>query len=130
MTSYIARVLVEHIISPQPKDYSSFSEVIILGNYHLPENIEFSRLFFDERTDISNKILSEIAAKIDDAYENANKEILQSVSREIVKIEDTELTSHLFGQTDIHILDERLYTFGECLTFEEFKKRYDIGKFA
>lgn len=41
MKTYIARVLVEHIITLKPQDYSAFSELIILGNADLPHDLNF-----------------------------------------------------------------------------------------
>ena len=72
MKTYIARILVEHIITPAPKNYSSFSEAIVLGIHHLPKGLEFSQLIFYNRTDILSEILSNISKKIDDKYINAN----------------------------------------------------------
>ena len=128
MKMYIARILVEHIITPAPKNYSAFSEVIVLGTHHLPKDLEFSQLIFDNRTDILSEIWSNIAKKIDDKYLNANHETVQLLSREIVKIEDTNLRLDLSKCLDI--IDERFYTFGETINFEDFKKIYNIGLFS
>lgn len=61
MRNYIARVLVEHQLTPKPEDYSSFSELIILGKFELPKNVEFSQLLFDE-SELTIGIINQLLA--------------------------------------------------------------------
>lgn len=127
MRHYIARVLVEHKIIPEPENYSSFSELIILGKYHLPKNLEFSQLLFDEQIDILTHILSIISEKVNDEYKNANNETVCIKVKEITKIEDTKLS--LPVACDIYEIDEKLYTFEKSMTFHEFRKIYNLGSY-
>lgn len=126
MKNYTARVLVEHIITPQPQDYSAFSELIVLGKTDLPLDLEYSQLLFDNKIDILAKIQADLAQEINDNYLNAMGEGVQLVVREIAKIEDCP--SELDFQKPFIELDERLYTFGKRLTFEQFKDLYEVGK--
>ena len=127
MRSYIARVLVEHEIIPEPENYSSFSELIILGQYNLPKNLEFSQLLFDEQIDTLTHILSIISEKVNDKYKNANNEIVCVKAKEITKIEDTNLSLPI--ACDIYEVDEKLYTFEKSMTFNEFIKIYNLGSY-
>ncbi|MBF0786533.1 MULTISPECIES: hypothetical protein [unclassified Streptococcus] len=128
MRNYIARVLVEHQFTPKREDYSSFSELIILGKFDLPANLEFSQLFFDEEIDIINQLFILISQKVNDEYDNANGGRVSLVVKEISKIEDIGL--EFFATSDIYELDERLYTFNELMTFDDFKKKYYFGQFS
>ncbi|WP_447460536.1 hypothetical protein [Streptococcus phocae] len=128
MRNYIARVLVEHQLTPKPEDYSSFSELIILGKFNLPKNLEFSQLFFDEETKIINQLFALISQKVNDEYDNANGERVCLVVKEISKIEDIGL--EFFTTSDVYELDEKLYTFNESMTFDDFKEKYYLGQFS
>lgn len=125
MNNYIARILVEHRITPTPTDYASFSEVIILGQYPLPEDMTYSSLLYDERTDIIEDILHDISADVNDIYENANQEMVSIVVRDIVKIEETDL--QIPPQKRLYEVDERLYTFNRPMSYEAFKQSYLMG---
>lgn len=128
MRYYVARVLVEHIISPPKKDYSCFSEVIVLGKYELDKHLDFSQLLFREEVDILKALESRISKLINDCYINAEGSAVETIVREIAKIEDFEF--EISKLMDVSEIDERLYTFEENLTFDDFKQRYYIGMFA
>lgn len=125
MNNYIARILVEHRITPTPTDYASFSEVIILGQYPLPEDMTYSSLLYDERTDIIEDILQDIGVDVNDIYENANQEMVSIIVRDIVKIEETDL--QIPPQKRLYEVDERLYTFNRPMSYEAFKQSYLMG---
>ncbi|VTT07915.1 hypothetical protein [Streptococcus dysgalactiae] len=131
MRNYIARVLVEHQLTPKPEDYSSFSELIILGKFELPKNVEFSQLLFDESEltiGIINQLLALMTKKINDEYTNPNGEKVHLFVKKISKIEDVGLDFSI--DSDIYELDERLYTFNKPMTFKDFKKIYYSGLFS
>lgn len=127
MKSYIARVLIEHVITPPPESYSSFSEVIVFGFYRLPQELEFSQILFDNRSDVLVELLHAISEKLNFEYVNADGATVVLRVREIVKIEDFNLDLNL--KPDIYELDERLYTFREKMTFENFKEIYLVGNY-
>ena len=98
-----------------------------IGKYHLPKNLEFSQLLFDEQIDILPPILSIISEKVNDEYKNANNETVCIKVKEITKIEDTNLS--LPVACDIYEIDEKLYTFEKSMTFHEFRKIYNLGSY-
>lgn len=128
MRTYLARVLVEREFIPHQENYSSFSEFIILGHFNLSDELDFSQLIFDNKTDILEQILSSISKYLNDEYENANKEIVRLTVKEISKIEDTSLDFPL--SDDVYEIDERLYTFQKSINFDEFRKMYYFGTFS
>ena len=128
MRTYIARVLVEHIITPCPENYSSFSELIILGHFDLPEQLDFSQLIIENQEDLLTQLLFDISKVFNDAYENANGEMISLKVREIAKIEDFNLPlESLSENTEI---DERLYTYEKAMSFNDIKKIYYHGMFS
>ncbi|WP_438478856.1 hypothetical protein [Streptococcus pluranimalium] len=127
MRTYLARVLVEHEFIPHQENYSSFSEFIILGLFNLSDELDFSQLIFDNKTDILEQILSSISKYLNDEYENANQEIVRLTVKEISKIEDTSLDFPL--SDGVYEIDERLYTFQKSINFDEFRKMYYFGRF-
>ncbi|WP_438834776.1 hypothetical protein [Streptococcus pluranimalium] len=127
MRTYLARVLVEREFIPHQENYSSFSEFIILGLFNLSDELDFSQLIFDNKTDILEQILSSISKYLNDEYENANKEIVRLTVKEISKIEDTSLDFPL--SDGVYEIDERLYTFQKSINFDEFRKMYYFGRF-
>ncbi|MGT2745033.1 hypothetical protein ACVRW4_06795 [Streptococcus phocae subsp. phocae] len=94
----------------------------------MPKNLEFSQLFFDEETKIINQLFALISQKVNDEYDNANGERVCLVVKEISKIEDIGL--EFFTTSDVYELDEKLYTFNESMTFDDFKEKYYLGQFS
>jgi activator of 2-hydroxyglutaryl-CoA dehydratase len=120
------RVLVEHRLCPPKKNYSSFSELVIIARAKL--KVDYSKLLFDNQDDIISEIKKELSEQFNTSYYTAEGSELKSEVREIIKIE--EVLDNFNIPSDFIELDERLYTFGEKLTFEEFRERYQFGMFA
>lgn len=126
MRTYLARVLVEHCFSPEREGYSSFSELVLLGQARLKR--DYSTVLFDGDKQTLDVLLAEFADQLDDTYLTADGYQLTQRVREIVKLEDV-LDEVVISQELIE-LDEQFYTFDEKVCFEDFRKRYLFGRWG
>ncbi|MFA9413388.1 MULTISPECIES: hypothetical protein [unclassified Streptococcus] len=126
MRYYLARVLTEMVFDPPRSDYSSFSELIIIGRAKM--NLDYSRVLYDDRRDILDQLLAEYENSLALSYQTADNHRLTRCLREIVKLE--EILDHISLGQELIEVDERLYTFDHALSFEAFKTMYEFGQFG
>lgn len=124
--TFTARVLVQHLLTPETNDYSSFSELVVLGKLAVPAATDFSTAFFDGNQDLIDQVAQHIRPRLEDSYPNANGQILTTKLINICQLDDC--LDRVTFEGDFLEISERLYTFTRMVSLDEFLAAYDIGK--
>lgn len=122
---YAARVLIQHLLTPETSDYSSFSEVVLLGKLAVPADTDFSTAFFDDNQDLIDQVAQHLKPHLETSYPNANG---QTLTTRLVKIcQLTEVLDQVTFQGEVLEISDRLYTFTRKISLEEFLNLYEVG---
>lgn len=124
--TYTARVLVQHQLAPETNDYSSFSELVVLGKLAVPAATDFSTAFFDGNQNLIDQVAQHIRPRLEDSYPNANGQVLTTKLINICQLDDC--LDRVTFEGDFLEVSERLYTFTRMVSLDEFLAAYNIGK--
>lgn len=123
--TYTARVLVQHLLTPETSDYSSFSEVVLLGKLAVPADTDFSTAFFYDNQDLIDQVTQHLKPYIEDSYLNANGQLLTTRLVKICQLDDVLDQVNFHG--DYLEINDRLYTFTRKVTLDDFLDLYEVG---
>lgn len=123
--TYAARVLVQHLLTPETSDYSSFSEVVLLGKLAVPADTDFSAAFFDDNQDLIDQVAQHLKPHLETSYPNANGELLTTKLVKICQLDD--VLDQVTFQGEVLEINNRLYTFTRKISLEEFLDLYEVG---
>lgn len=123
--TYTARVLVQHLLTPETSDYSSFSEVVLLGKLAVPADTDFSAAFFDNNQDLIDQVAQHLKPHLETSYPNANGELLTTRLAKICQLDD--VLDQVTFQGEVLEINNRLYTFTRKISLEEFLPLYEVG---
>lgn len=123
--TYTARVLVQHLLTPETSDYSSFSEHVLLGKLAVTADTDFSTAFFDDNQDLIDQVAQHLKPQLEASYPNANGQTLTTKLVKICQLDD--VLDQVTFQGEVLEINDRLYTFTRKVTLDDFLNLYEVG---